>query len=196
MTQFTYRHKRIARYLIGRFEFKDHVLRLKDADEDEEFRDLMSKQPPRESRDIVQIDERAFESLQQQLGRGSRVVRHAQDSANVPSAVQGSGRALSVDSLSPEDRARIEAQAYADAKKEMELRLNEEKRVADEAEKVKAAEAARLKAEQDTKNPNPTGDQPQPEAPTKESDTKQPEQESAADKPKANVKVSLPEQKK
>lgn len=129
MTKIVYRHKKISRYLIGRFEFKDHILTLDSDRDDQEFRSLMARQPARESRDIVQTDERALESLQDQLRkRGPRVVRSAQDSGSVPSAVQGSGRALTVEDLSPEVLAKIQAQAYADARKDAELKVQKEMR--------------------------------------------------------------------
>lgn len=92
----TYRHKTVQRYrIVGAndedFEFKNGVLVIKDEERNERFLEIMSKQPAREQRDIVVINEEAAADLERDLTRGPRVVRGAQGSGEILGGVKGTG---------------------------------------------------------------------------------------------------------
>jgi len=67
-----YRNTAIRRYRIGRFEFNNHLLRIRD-DEVEEFTALYSQLPAIMTQNIVEIDEDAAAALVRpvQAQRGS-----------------------------------------------------------------------------------------------------------------------------
>lgn len=156
----TYRHMKIARYLVGGFEFKDFHLTLYTPEDVKKFEDAMKRQPARESRDIVISDEKPMI----RLGK-SRVVRHAQDSSSVTSKTKDGG----VRELSQEQIAEAQARAYADAKAEMT-----EKAKADMEAEIRKQVMDEMQAEA---NDGAGKDEPDPEKeskPTDESKTEEP----------------------
>lgn len=77
----TFQHKTIRRFRIANFEFKNFLLVIKDEDEANRFRDLVSTLPRRDAIGIVELDEAALAALEKPVG--PRVVKGAQNTGNV-----------------------------------------------------------------------------------------------------------------
>ena len=79
----TYQHKTIARYRLGRFEFKEHLLAIRSAKDNDEFLELLSKQPYQERMGIVELNQAALQALENDPLRGRRVMTGLTDSAKM-----------------------------------------------------------------------------------------------------------------
>lgn len=81
-SRFTFQHKTIARYRIGRFEFKNHMLSIRSQKDYDEFIGLLREQPPYERLGIVELNPIALQNLERDpLAQQNRVMRGATDSA-------------------------------------------------------------------------------------------------------------------
>lgn len=146
-----FRHKSVARYSIAskgntRFEFKDYYFSPKNEADEQEFRRLVGMLPPREARQIVEVDEVAAAAAE----RPVRVVRGAQDSGTVPSGVKDlKGRTIASaaqQGLTAEESKEPESKAKAGDGSNLdigaELKAKAEAAAAAEAEKIAAAKKA------------------------------------------------------
>jgi hypothetical protein len=95
MPTFTFKHRKIKNYRVGKFEFKNHLLVVRSEAERVEFIDIVSKFSRRISQDITELNEEAMRRLESdpftQARKQSRVVLGAQGSSTIPSSAKGTG---------------------------------------------------------------------------------------------------------
>lgn len=82
-TNYTFQHKTISRYRIGRFEFKEHLLVIRSKKDYDDFIDILRRQPPFERLGIVELNQKALQNLEADPLRASRVMHGYTDSARV-----------------------------------------------------------------------------------------------------------------
>lgn len=80
-----YRHKRIRRFRIGDFEFKDYQLRINDSTKNDEFVALLGKIPPIDSIDIVIVNEAAAAAAERPA-IGAQGIRGAMQASDILTA--------------------------------------------------------------------------------------------------------------
>lgn len=86
----TYRHRTIRRFKIGKFEFKEHLLVIKNQADDELFKEHL-RGDPRSARDIVELNPEALASMEKAIDVAPKVIRGAQGSDQIPAGVKESG---------------------------------------------------------------------------------------------------------
>lgn len=90
----TYRHRTIRRFKIGKFEFKEHLLVIKNQADDELFKEHL-RGDPRSARDITELNPEALANLEKSVDINAKVIRGPQDSGQIPAGVKESdGKAI------------------------------------------------------------------------------------------------------
>lgn len=87
---FTFRHKTIRSYRLGKWQFKNNFLTIATDAEREQFLDNLSKFPNRITKDIVELNAEAMRNLESNPLKG-RAIRGVQGTAQIPSPAKGSG---------------------------------------------------------------------------------------------------------
>lgn len=105
MATYTFRHRKIKNYRVGRFEFKNHLLSLRSDVDREEFVQLLSQFPRRVTQEITELNEDAMRRLESDpfaSARKKRVILGVQGSSTIASPAKGTGVARPESPESPD----------------------------------------------------------------------------------------------
>lgn len=111
-----YKHTRIRRYRIGRFEFNNHLLSVKPED-NQDFIRLIKQLPAVKSNQIVEVNEEAYRNLEKPaLGRDTLVVRGGARADTDPRVMEERARAAALAQSEKDAEKPAEPQSASDAK--------------------------------------------------------------------------------
>ncbi len=104
------RHRRIRNFKIGKFQFKNHLLKIRSEEEEKEFSELIAKAPRLTQNSIVEINEEAMSSLEKPF---QPAVRGAQPTSEITAGKTNPGDGTQQPNLDPASDPKPQSQQGA-----------------------------------------------------------------------------------